>query len=628
MVSLGGNMKYLLVALLGITTAFAQSEPVTRIKGDKDTGYKVAPNLVVPNKQATKLTSTSVRIETGNGNMLPDPSFESGVIPPSADPSVVGGYKFSCGSYGTLSVGNSAIANDGTKTLKMKYGAGSGAFEGICAFSTILPDNLAGTDIEFSFEGSIKYDTKICVESYQITPVVLSQPQKCFEFNETGGVNKRFVLPYKPLYRTLSMTYRRLDTSNTTTVREIEMDTVYLGKPKSDEAIVAKFNNTTGRVACTFSTLAWQGLGTVTNNLKCERVGSRLLINGSLNAGTVAAAIAQMPLPTNFGSITIAPTGVAGHIHVGTYGRSAVDVNHGGIILIRPDLSNLIEFSSAGTFGNPSSASLTPSNGNSMVVSSERFSFSASIPIAEWSDSYNAALAVCEKGPINCANYHSSRVSVIASLVSSNIDGWITNCSLSDTSLFTCSFASGLYTVPPSCNTTIETASGDAAYTARVMTITNTSISVRTGFTSTGTNFTKQANPFSISCKKQNPDYKESLEKFAGFLPMNDVKNTEWVVGYDYISNKPIYKRCHVQGTVINNTTEAVLATWGTGYKILTPSISYTGDGRYHVTRYSSGTSYRTFAYNPSNGQLSTVANLASLTIGANEPVCLEYTKP
>ena len=69
-------MKYLLIAMLGITTAFAQSEPVTRIKGDKDTSYKISPNLQVPNKQATKINSTTVRIETGNGNIIPDPSFE------------------------------------------------------------------------------------------------------------------------------------------------------------------------------------------------------------------------------------------------------------------------------------------------------------------------------------------------------------------------------------------------------------------------------------------------------------------------------------------------------------------------------------------------------------------------
>ena len=58
-------MKFLLIALLGITTAFAQSEPVTRIKGDNDASFKIAPNLKVPYKQATKINSTTARIETG-----------------------------------------------------------------------------------------------------------------------------------------------------------------------------------------------------------------------------------------------------------------------------------------------------------------------------------------------------------------------------------------------------------------------------------------------------------------------------------------------------------------------------------------------------------------------------------
>ena len=50
-------MKFLFIALLGITTAFAQSEPVTRIKGDNDASFKIAPNLKVPYKQST-ITST------------------------------------------------------------------------------------------------------------------------------------------------------------------------------------------------------------------------------------------------------------------------------------------------------------------------------------------------------------------------------------------------------------------------------------------------------------------------------------------------------------------------------------------------------------------------------------------
>src|SRR5690606_19985154 len=41
-------------------------------------------------------------------------------------------------------------------------------------------------------------------------------------------------------------------------------------------------NADTDWAACTFSTLAWQGLGTVTNNLECRKQGSDLLIRGSL----------------------------------------------------------------------------------------------------------------------------------------------------------------------------------------------------------------------------------------------------------------------------------------------------------------------------------------------------------
>lgn len=64
--------------------------------------------------------------------------------------------------------------------------------------------------------------------------------------------------------------------------------------------------------ACTFSTLAWQGLGTVTNtSLQCRRQGPNLEIKGTVTLGTVAASLAQFLLPNNYGIITTQSPGSA-----------------------------------------------------------------------------------------------------------------------------------------------------------------------------------------------------------------------------------------------------------------------------------------------------------------------------
>jgi len=66
----------------------------------------------------------------------------------------------------------------------------------------------------------------------------------------------------------------------------------------------AQLNNVTDWVPATFSTLVWQGLGTVTNNLQCRRNGPKLEMRGNFITGTTTPSIAQIPLPNNYGLIT------------------------------------------------------------------------------------------------------------------------------------------------------------------------------------------------------------------------------------------------------------------------------------------------------------------------------------
>lgn len=85
----------------------------------------------------------------------------------------------------------------------------------------------------------------------------------------------------------------------------------------SSSSTYTSTNADTDWAACNFSTLAWQGLGTVTNNLECKRKGSDLKIRGAFTTGaTLTGSTVQIPLPLWAGSQlsvkSISIKGVAG----------------------------------------------------------------------------------------------------------------------------------------------------------------------------------------------------------------------------------------------------------------------------------------------------------------------------
>jgi len=138
-------MKFLLM-LLAISTAFAQSEPVTRIKGESETSYKISPNLIVPNKQATKLTSTSARIETGNNNLLKNPSFEAGQVDEGW---ICNGQEVIASSIGVV---------DGDKSLK--FGGSSSGYS--CVQDLTVGNKYYGQVIEVGGILFVLHEIVIC----------------------------------------------------------------------------------------------------------------------------------------------------------------------------------------------------------------------------------------------------------------------------------------------------------------------------------------------------------------------------------------------------------------------------------------------------------------------------------
>lgn len=144
-----------------------------------------------------------------------------------------------------------------------------------------------------------------------------------------------------------------------------------------------QLNNVTDWVPATFSTLAWQGLGTVTNNsIQVRRNGPDLELKGKVTIGTTAAAIAQFLLPNNFGSITTLST-TGNSEMLGMITRSAAANNITYMALADAGINYFAVSNTLYTVAaNPS----TRVNGNAAFANNEAIEFlNLRIPIQGWS---------------------------------------------------------------------------------------------------------------------------------------------------------------------------------------------------------------------------------------------------
>jgi hypothetical protein len=110
----------------------------------------------------------------------------------------------------------------------------------------------------------------------------------------------------------------------------------------------------------------------------------------------------------------------------------------------------------------------------------------------------------------NCENVFSAKVSITGAVSSENLD-FINSCSLA-TSTFTCTFNSGVFTVPPVCS--LVTNSGSAS-AVRINAATTSSQLQATTFTTTTAAATAYA--FEVICQKQGADYTSSRQIIGSF---------------------------------------------------------------------------------------------------------------
>lgn len=618
-------MKYFTLVLILFSLNVFAGFPPTTIKGDKTSKKETFFDLEVPNKQATKISANKYRIETGNGNMLPDPSFESGVLPSNAVPTTAGEYGVACEGSGTRGIETNALANDGTKVLKLMYGAGVGVGVGRCGIYFKVPDNLIGTNVELSFTGAVKYGTTICARSMQSASPFATQDGNCLTTNDdVADKNKSFVFSITPIYDVVYLYFTKPnDDTATGTYRQAYIDTIHIGKPKSDEAIVAKFDNTTGWIPCTFSTLSWGGYGTVTNNLECKRDKDSLKIRGNFVNGTVSGSNLFFPMPTNFGVINAVKN--SANYSVGNNFRANAT---------QFSLQNYFVNSTVGDNNIYSSGSIIAAAVNPMVnvvgtgnvSTGERIVINGelTIPISEWSSHMNGAFVACTEGPFKCYDDFTTHITTTSGVIDSTkntpvIAPWFTSCTAANPTVCTINPAFNLIN-PLSCDADYLGSGSGQAYIAQVVGSTTTQVSIVTFASTNGANVASLK--FKLSCSKVDGDRRNPNNTVTPMSDMNDVKSTEWGVGWNHIDSKPIYKRCYKVPSDI--TSSGSVVTWPASLNPIDVPNTYLnqwilmsgGDALATANTY----------YDRATGIVSTAIS-GGTKLGANTTLCMKYVK-
>lgn len=256
---------------------------------------------------------------------------------------------------------------------------------------------------------------------------------------------------------------------------------------------------------CQFSTLAWQGLGTISSeNLICKRTGANLEILGWVTIGTVSASEARIPLPLwngvqlNTKNSSIISGAV--YNYVGSLIRSTTSASTVKFLstIIGPSLPyiNISLIDTAGTT-NPT----VPQNGSVLFTNNSTFEINASIPIEGWENSnliigqFNG-LESCTN-TLECTDTFSAKIDSAGVVYNENAN-WINgNCSYTS-GVATCTFNSGIFTTAPSCTAT--------SLSNRWMKVSPGSSSITT--TAYIDAATISANvTFDLICQKQGVDY-------------------------------------------------------------------------------------------------------------------------
>ena len=478
-------MKYtiLLLSLTLTSSALASYGPVS-IKGQADANKSTVTNLQVPAKQATLTAPSTYKVETGNGNLLENPSFDHSTVSTGWTTTSTGtatctltqetSSPFS-GEVNYAKLTASGGASGGTCSLKQSVTTISGHQALISA--RFYPDplgNCSGPSAVYNtlVNGSVVTAQTItnCGTTNYWTPV-MAVPEIS---GTTTGLELLITVA-----------------ASTSTYVAMDQASVELGNVTQTASIITPWQSYTP---------TWTGFGTLnptTNQCRWRQIGGSIEVECRATSGTVTAVEPRVSLPNGY---TVASNGLPTLFYAGELVRNAQSTTYfGDAVLAEPGASYVVLSTQSATVNE-----MTKRTASNAVNSSELFSLKFSVPVNELSASTQVFASQC--GAACDTEFTFSVDTSTGAVTESNgdpINGSASGTSAGRSVAFNYALANA-----PRCTATV-TSAGTGAPGLKYITVTNTGISTisvfRTDTLATNTGIVD------FHCIKQGSDYTNAM---------------------------------------------------------------------------------------------------------------------
>jgi hypothetical protein len=494
------SMKNLFLALFMLFTALAygQGDAPPFVKGQGQAAKTLATVIEVPNKQATKTSSSKTLIETGNDNLLENPSFEATALTgwDFNDGTEDGATSSSSVTDGAASISFSPVAESiilyQDTTLYASALAGNQGFISADVYSTspdvylcqrkdvagvgTLVANTDGTNIT----NCIRHSGSSTVEQLKL-PII---------FDPTGVRNGFEIV-------SLVATTAAVKTDLTGTVR---VDSAKM--EKGTLASIPFYGPWTPY------TPVFTGFGTVTptiGDIQYRTAPQGIEIRGKFTTGTGTGTEARISLPTGLtsaGTASIPTIQIAGEYATNLSGANS----HGGFLHIEPSVTYLT-IGSQGTFGSTSIVATAKALGSDFSTGIIISFNNVVVPIASMTNSTSIYSAQCGA---SCEDTFVAKISG-STITGENVSGWITSATAT-VGQSAVVFRSGTFTVAPTCVATAFKVGSVA--TIQELTATTTSGGTWYSVNAAGAD---TASDYRLSCTKNGADFTASRTIIGSF---------------------------------------------------------------------------------------------------------------
>lgn len=499
-------MYKIILLILGITVftdwALAQGDAPPLLQGQAQTSKQVGAFIQVPNSQVTKINSATGLLETGNKNILVNPSFEHSAFLTGWTDGHVG--------ITPSPVVETTVVIDGKKSLSLTVTKDVRIFQDSSLYAAQFADGVQGL-ASVRLKSNIT-NLYVCARKANVTQATSNGTEitNCAKVDTSntwglykvpfilGGTNNGIaIVSLNPA------TAASFDTSGL-----VYIDDAFVGPQDLKQDV-----NNVG--PWTAYTPTFTGVGTVSNSSgKWRQAGESIEVEVSCTTGTSTAALASITLPNSYtidsSKVNIVNTTANPGVSVGKYNTSQPTAGMMGDIVLAPSTStSLVYF---GDRDGNAASHLTPSNGSASISSSAVLSVSFKVPITQFAGSSSIYSASCGA---NCVDSFSAKIddgTATTTVYQENAEFITGNCTNASAGVYVCTLNG--FTVAPNCFAT------ESAGTIRILktdVTSNTSVSI-SSFTDAGV---ASDSNFQLLCQKQGADFVATRTIVGSFSEVN-----------------------------------------------------------------------------------------------------------